>query len=368
MREAEAVAGELARIEALLSALPPTGQVYAGTIHDGGIAAFRGTGPDGGWPRTIRLLRRGDVKSPAQEVGPGAPEISAELPGEFHLPPGHAEGERRAALAAWLTDPRNPLTWRSIVNRVWQYHFGRGLVATPGDFGRMGGLPSHPELLDWLAAEFRDGGQSLKALHRLIVTSATYRQVSTGDPAKEDLDAANVFLWRMNRRKLEAEAIRDAALFVAGTLDTTMYGPAFRDFALEHPEHSPHYEYDKHDPDDPGCRRRSIYRFLVRSKPQPFMTALDCADPSMQVDRRTETLSPLQALALFNDGFLLAQAKHLAARVGPAPDPVSAAFRLALGRSPTGPERDALATYSRDHGLANACRVILNLNEFVFVD
>ena len=238
------------------------------------------------------MLRRGDVKNPGPEVGPGALDLIPGLPGAFDLPAGHAEGDRRAALAAWLTDPRNPLTWRSIVNRVWQYHFGRAIAATPNDFGRMGQPPTHPELLDWLATDFRDGGQSLKSLHRLIVTSAAYRQSSAGDPRAESIDAGNAYLWRMSRRKLEAEAVRDAALAVAGKLDRTLYGPPFRDFVVEHPEHSPHYEYHLHDPADPKAFRRSVYRFLARSKPSPFMTVLDCADPSMQVDKRNRDALP----------------------------------------------------------------------------
>src|SRR5262245_1635347 len=353
-----------AAADAARAKVPAAGVVYAGTIHDGGDASFRGTGPDGGRPRPIFVLKRGDVKNPGKEVGPGTLAVIPELSAVFDNLAGHPEGERRAALARWLTDPRNPLPWRSIVNRVWQYHFGRGIVATPNDFGRMGHLQSHPELLDWLATEFRDGGQSLKALHRLLVTSATYRQVSIGDERFENLDSGNVYLWRMTRRKLEAEAVRDTALAAAGTLDRSMSGPAFRDFVIERPEHSPHYQYHLADPDDPKARRRSVYRFLVRSKPQPFMTVLDCADPSMQVEKRTETLSPLQALALFNNGFVLAQAKHLAARAGG----VGEAFRLAIGREPTRAERDSLDAYAAEHGLANACRVILNLNEFVFVD
>ena len=346
---------------------PPAGMVYAGTVYNGGSAAFRGTGPDGGKPRPIFILKRGNVQEPIKEVGPGAPPIIPGLPGEFNLPANHREGDRRAALARWLTDQRNCLTWRSIVNRVWQYHFGRAIVATPNDFGHMGQLPTHPQLLDWLAVEFRDGGQSLKSLHRLIVTSATYRQVSTGGDEREKLDVNNAYLWRMNRRKLEAEAIRDAALAVSGKLDLTMYGPAFQDFVVQHPEHSPHYEYQLYDPDNPQARRRSIYRFLVRSKPEPFMTVLDCADPSMQVDKRSETLSPLQALALFNNGFMLAQAKHLAERVKDLGG-IAAAFQLAIGRQPTVEERQSLEKYASKYGLANACRVILNLNEFVFVD
>jgi mono/diheme cytochrome c family protein len=354
----------LTKVEAELAKVPPTGVVYAGTVYNGGSATFRGTGPDGGRPRPIFVLKRGDVKSPLQEVGPGTVNVLRNLPGSFDLSPQAPEGDRRAALARWLTDPKNPLTWRSIVNRVWQYHFGRGIVATPNDLGKMGQLPSHPELLDWLAAEFRDGGQSLKALHRLLVTSAAYRQVSVGDERFDKLDAGNVYLWRMSRRKLEAESVRDAALAVAGKLDRRLYGPAFRDFVMTHPEHSPHYEYELYDPDNPQSHRRSVYRFLVRSKPQPFMTVLDCADPSMQVEKRTETLSPLQALALFNNGFMLAMAKHLAERAGS----VETAFRLALARAPTADERRALEGYAKEHGLANACRVILNLNEFVFVD
>ncbi len=365
------VAAELGRVAAELATVRPAGLVYAGTVHNGGGAAFRGTGPDGGKPRPIFVLRRGDVRNPGPEVGPSALNLLADLPGTFELSAGHTEGDRRAALARWLTDARNVLAWRSIVNRVWQYHFGRGIVATPNDFGRMGQLPTHPELLDWLAVEFRDGGQSLKALHRLIVTSATYRQTSAGNPAAAAADAGNAYLWRMNRRKLEAEAVRDAALAVAGKLDRAMYGPAFQDFVVEHPEHSPHYEYQLHDPDDPKTFRRAVYRFLVRSRPQPFMAVLDCADPSMQVDRRNETGSPLQALALYNNGFMLTLARHLAARVeraGGAAEQTAAACRLALGRLPTPAEQQALADHASQYGLESACRVILNLNEFVFVD
>ncbi len=361
----------LRRIEADRAALPPPALVYAGTVYNGGSASFRGTGPDGGKPRPIHLLKRGDVRTPGKEVGPAALNVFAELPGDFDLPADHREGDRRAALARWLTDDRNPLVWRTIVNRVWQYHFGRGIVATSSDFGRMGQAPSHPELLDWLAVEFRDGGRSLKALHRLIVTSAAYRQVSTGDPDSEAVDVDNAYLWQMPRRKLEAEAVRDSVVAVAGRLDSTMYGPAFQDFVVEHPEHSPHYEYQLQDPDDPGIDRRAIYRFLARSKPQPFMTVLDCADPSMQVEKRIETGSPLQALALYNNGLMLTMARRLAERVEPAgalAEQVARAFTLAVGRTPTADERSALEAYAGAHGLPAVCRVIFNLNEFLFID
>jgi hypothetical protein len=244
-------------------------------------------------------------------------------------------------------------------------------VDTPNDFGKMGQLPTHPELLDFLAAELREH-QSLKKLHKLIVTSATYKQVSVSNDANAKIDGDNRFLWRQNRRKLEAEAVRDSILSVAGKLDLRMGGPSFQDFVIEKPEHSPHYQYHLHDPEDVKAHRRAVYRFVVRSKQQPFMAALDCADPSLAVEKRNETLTPQQALALLNNKLAVAMAKHFAERVeklgATDAERVSAAVRLALGRDPTPQERDALAAYAKDHGLANACRVVLNLNEFVFVD
>ena len=230
------------------------------------------------------------MKRPGREVAPGAISGVELLPARFDIPKEAPEGERRAALARWITDEKNPLTWRTIVNRAWQYHFGRGLVETPNDFGRMGALPSHPELLDWLAATFRDDmGGSMKKLHRLIVTSAAYRQSSgTVNEKAAAFDSGNTLLWRQNRRKLEAEAIRDSVLAVSGKLDLKMGGPSFQDFVVTHPEHSPHYEYQLADPESPALHRRSVYRFLVRSQQQPWMAALDCADPSMLVEKRSD--------------------------------------------------------------------------------
>jgi hypothetical protein len=205
----------------------------------------------------------------------------------------------------------------------------------------------------------------------VIVTSEIYQQSSGGAEFAKS-DSENAYYWRMTRRKLDAESVRDAILSVSGQLDPRLYGPAFQDFVIDKPEHSPHYEYDRADPDDPATHRRSVYRFLVRSRPQPFMTALDCADPSMQVDKRNESVSAPQALALLNNGFVLAMAKHFAARVETmAPDTpgrITAAVRLALGRSPSPAELDGLSQYADRHGLANLCRLLFNLNEFAFVD
>jgi hypothetical protein len=239
----------------------------------------------------------------------------------------------------------------------------------------MGGMPTHPELLDWLAATFRDDLRgSFKALSRLIVTSAAYRQRSdVSVAAAEAIDRNNALLWRANARKLEAEALRDAVLATTGSLDLATGGPGYRDFIIEQPEHSPHYRYDLADPDDPATFRRSVYRFIVRSQMQPFMTALDCADPSMRVDRRNQSLSANQALAYLNSGFMLAQSRRFAERVRreAGDDPArqaDRAMRLALGRGARDDERARLAEFTRENGLENTCRVLLNLNEFTFVD
>ena len=361
----------LAGVRAELAALPPARMVYAGGVHTGS-GNFVGTGGVGGQPRTITVLARGQVTQPGQKVGPGALSALDFRSARFELPETATEGDRRVALARWLVDPANPLTWRSIVNRVWQYHFGRGLVATPNDFGRMGARPTHPQLLDWLAMEFRDGGGSLKQLHRLIVTSATYQQAVGNDARAENLDSDNTLLWRQNRRKLEAEAVRDAVLQVSGQLDLTPGGPGWQDFVIEHPEHSPHYEYGLSDPEDRRTWRRSIYRFIVRSQTQPWMTVLDCADPSIRVERRNESQSALQALALLNNGFMVAQARHFAERVqrerSTLEEQVRYAHRLAVGRSPRDSEYASLLAFARQHGLPQLCRVLFNLSEFSFVD
>lgn len=369
----------LATLSRQLSALPAAQSIYAGTVYTGG-GAFSGTGSSGGKPRPIHILKRGDVTSPGDEVGPGFVPLRPDETGEFPLPPEHTEGSRRVALARWIADGGHPLTWRSIANRLWQHHLGRGIVDSPNDFGRMGQRPTHPELLDWLACEIRLADpvgplRSLKRLHRQIVTSATYRQSSASGANHESaqsIDSSNTLYWRGNRRKLDAESLRDSMLSVAGKLDDRMGGPAFQDFVIEKPEHSPHYEYGLHNADDPRSHRRSVYRFLVRSQTQPFMTTLDCADPSMIVDKRNETVTALQALALLNNKLVLAMSRNMATRVeGLAPDPqgrIHQAFLWGLGRVPTDEESAALVEYSRRHGLAQACRVILNLNEFAFVD
>ncbi len=351
-----------------LTRLPAQQRAYVGAAFRGS-GNFRGTG---GQPREIHVLARGDVRSPLRPAFPGVPRIMKGEAGRFDLASNASESQRRLRLAQWLVRPDHPLTWRSIVNRIWLYHFGRGLVETPNDFGRMGAKPSHPELLDFLAVWFQQHGGSWKKLHRLIVMSAVYRQSSASRADAEKIDAGNRFLWRANRRRLEAEAVRDTMLALAGRLDLRMYGPSFQDFVIEHPEHSPHYEYGKVDPADARFHRRAIYRFLVRSQPQPMMQILDCADPSMSVPQRQQTTTPQQALVLLNNELSIWAAAQMAERLeasGEEPDElVRRLFRRAVQRVPDQQERQWLAEYARKHGLAAACRIVLNLNELIYVD
>ncbi len=318
-------------------------------------------------PRPIHVLKRGEVESRGALVTPGGLSCIdvpfAEAKGD--------EGKRRLALADWIANEGNVLTWRSIANRLWHYHFGRGIVDTPNDLGKMGGLPSHPELLEWLAAELRDG-TSIKQIHRRIVLSATYRQACREDADGARLDADNRLLWRANRQRLDAEGLRDAVLAVSGRLDRRMTGPGFELFRFVD-DHSPVYDHSSLEKiHDPATYRRTVYRFIVRSVPNPFLDCLDCADPNLATPVRNTTLTALQALALRNNPFMVRQAKHLADRLeaesSDLPGQVDRLFAVLFGRRPQTAERAAVIGHARKHGLAAACRVLFNANEFVFVD
>ena len=368
IEEKERLAKSLSSINSGLNALPKSKMVYAGTVHSGS-GSFTGRGHAGGKPRDIFVLHRGEVTDPREPVSPGTvPGIVPEISHQFNLPEDHKEGDRRVALAEWISHKENTLTWRSIVNRVWHYHFGRGIVDTPNDFGRIGSKPTHPELLDWLAIWFRDNGGSVKELHRLILNSETYKQVSDHHRENALTDISNKYLWRQNRRRLDAESLRDTVLFVSGKMNFEMGGPSFKDFVIEKPQHSPHYQYHKYDPDDPLTHRRSVYRFIVRSQPHPFMETFDCADPSQLVDKRGETTTALQALALLNNHFMVKMSQRFAENISENPDPVRIVFESALSRIPSEDELVLLRSYSEQHGLAATCRIIFNLNEFSFID
>ena len=365
-KQREQLSASIAALEKKLKAIPSGKLVYAAATQFKARSNFK---PTQGRLRPVRVLHRGEILQPGKEAVPCVLPLSATRAAT--MPRDLDEGQRRATLARWLTRPDHPLVWRSIVNRVWQYHFGQGLVATPNDFGHMGAEPTHPQLLDWLACEFRES-QSFKELHRLLVTSSVYRQSSDHNERNSAFDSGNQYLWRMNRRRLEAEEIRDAILAVSGTLQTKQGGPGFYLFELEKTQHSPHYEYHKFDPADETTHRRSIYRFIVRSQPDPWMTTLDCADSSQSTPKRTETLTSLQALSLLNNRFNLYMAERFAERLGRlGEDPVEQivhAMQLVAQRQPTPDELVDLTSYASEHGLANACRLFFNLSEFVYLD
>jgi Protein of unknown function (DUF1553)/Protein of unknown function (DUF1549)/Planctomycete cytochrome C len=356
-------------IKAELAALPPQSLIFAAASD---FLPDAGHTPPGG-ARGVSVLRRGDIYFPMKTASPGALGCLPGLEARFNLEPNADESARRARLARWLIDPRNPLTWRSIVNRAWQHHFGRGLVSTPNDFGRMGALPSHPELLDWLAIAFQESGGSIKQLDRLIVTSAAYRQCSSGDSSFAARDADNQWLWRQNRRRLDSESVHDAILSLAGRLDETMGGRSVQHFTLSPGVHvTPVVDYTTYAWDSPGSCRRSVYRFVFRTLPDPFFDSLDSADASQLTAVRNESNTPLQALELLNNPFVLRQCEPFADRLrrqsSLLDDQVRFAFLAAYGRPPGSEELSLLSQYAARHGLLNLCRVIINSNEFLFVN
>jgi hypothetical protein len=282
-----------------------------------------------------------------------------------------SDAERRRKLAEWITDANNPLFARVMVNRLWHYHFGVGLVDTPSDFGFNGGRPSHPELLDWLADEFIRSKYSVKHMHRLIVTSATYAQASRHRPEAAKRDANNRWLWRYPPHRLEAEALRDTLLVVAGQLNDKQGGPGYQDFKVS--VRGATYNYTPIDTDDPALYRRSVYRTWARSGRNGLLDAHDCPDPSATAPRRTLTTTPLQALALMNNAFVLRMADRFAERLKKEAGEdvgkqIGRGFELAYGRRASDAEIAAARPVVEQHGLAAFCRAVINSNEFVYVD
>ncbi|NIP95886.1 MAG: DUF1553 domain-containing protein, partial [Akkermansiaceae bacterium] len=317
-------------------------------------------------PDATHVLYRGDPEQKREQVGPAVPKAL----GSLTLDPQAGEQERRVALARWITSPHNPLTARVMANRIWQYHFGRGLVDTASDFGLNGARPSHPALLNWLAAEFIRSGWSIKHLHRLIVTSATYRQSNRIDPVAQKTDADCRLLWRFPSRRLEAEAIRDSILAVSGSLNLKMGGPGFDFFKTRGGLSGfPVVESFK----DDGLRRM-IYAHKVRMERVPVFGAFDCPDAGQATPRRSRATTAIQALNLFNSQFVVEQSGAFAHRVvselGEEADPrdqVHRAFQLALGRAPSETELSAAVRTVEVHDLATLCRVLFNSNEFLFL-
>jgi Protein of unknown function (DUF1553)/Protein of unknown function (DUF1549)/Planctomycete cytochrome C len=346
-------------------------------------------------PAATHLLIRGKAASLGAEVAPGMPAVLVESQPAFPAP--KRSSLRRLTLAQWIASPGNPLTARVIVNRVWQHHFGEGLVRTPSDFGQMGERPTHPELLDWLSHWFVQEGWSLKKLHRLILVSNTYRMAKRWNPKYGAEDPENRMLWRVSPRRLEVEAIWDSTLRVSGQLNPQMYGPSMYPFVPDAALQG-HSDPDKiwKPFDERDASRRAIYAFIKRSMLVPLFEVLDFCDTARTAASRQVTSVAPQALSLLNGDFVNRQARHFARRLeteaGPdAGNQIEHAYLLALCRPVTAREKaDMLAFLEREtkqrlaefsgqlspseeararrEALQQMCRVVFNLNEYAYTD
>tara|TARA_R110002072_G_scaffold173600_2_gene328441 strand:+ start:241028 stop:243808 length:2781 start_codon:yes stop_codon:yes gene_type:complete len=333
--------------EAELSIVPT---VYAGTFSQ---------------PGPTHRLYRGDHNAKREVVGPD----SIEALGSLALTENAAEQQRRIAFAEWIVNPENPLTARVIANRLWQFHFGTGIVDTPSDFGANGTLPTHPELLDWLARDLMKNGWSLKHLHRRILMSNTWQQDSSPNRESLKVDGATRLLWRFPPRRIEAEVIRDSILVVTGKLDTKMGGPGFSGFEVEMENVRHFHPKSTYGPED---FRRMIYMTKIRQEQESVFGSFDCPDASQVTPQRSRSTTPLQALNLLNSSFVTEQAEFFAQRlISEAPEStgekVGTAFKLCFGRRPTDAELADSTAFIEQVGMTQFCRAMLNANEFVFV-
>ena len=316
-------------------------------------------------PGLTYRLHRGDPMQKRETVVPGTLAVFHPLTLATNMP----EQERRLHLADWIASPENPLTPRVLVNRVWQHHFGVGLVSTPNDFGKNGAKPTHPELLDWLASELVAQGWSIKALQREILTSATWRQSSTPRQEALKVDAGSRLLWRFPPRRLEAEGIRDSILAVSGNLDRTAGGPSF---FLHEVDRENVYHYHPKEKFTPAESRRMVYAFKVRMEQDGIFGAFDCPDGSLVMPKRSVSTTPLQALNLFNSRFVIQQSETFAERLRKeAGDDnaaqVKRAWQLAFNRLPDRAETKPAVAFAKAEGLPALCRAVLNANEFLFI-
>ncbi|HEY3740024.1 MAG TPA: DUF1553 domain-containing protein [Bryobacteraceae bacterium] len=340
-------------VQKLLDNAPKLPMVYAGRMRDPKEPAY--------------LLKHGNAMDRGEVM---VPESLSTLPfAKFAVEEDRPEGERRVALAQWLADPKNPLTPRVLANRLWHYHFGHGIVGTPGDFGFNGERPTHPELLDYLASRLIENGWRMKPLHREIMLSQAYQQSSAFDEGSARIDGDGRFLWRFPPRRLEAEEVRDTILSVTGKLDRRMGGPGFQLYRYTVDNVATYFPIEKFGPE---TWRRAVYQTAARSVPSELLGQYDCPDSSLPEPKRIVTTSPLQALALLNNAFLLDQAKFFAERLehdagADRAKQVNRAFELAFGRKAEAEEtRDALQLIER-YGLPAFCRAMLNTSELIYI-
>ncbi len=349
----EAVQKTLRELREKGEALDANGSAYAGQF----------TQPD-----PMFVLRRGDVMQRTDPVTPGALSQIKTLSPDLSENPNAPEPERRLAFAHWIGSPKNPLTARVIVNRIWQYHFGRGIVGTPSDFGRNGEKPSHAELLDWLANDFVVNGWKMKRLQKLMVMSYTYCQSGALSAKGEKVDASNHLLWRMPLQRMEAEVLRDSILATSGKLDRRMGGPGFRLFKYSEVNVA---IYDSLENYGPETWRRSVYRSSARAIRDELLETFDCPENAQRAPKRENTTTALQALSLLNGKFMVQQAGFFADRVlqegGPTPGAQTVrAFQIAFCRPPTAAEKTAALRLVADRGLVTLCRALMNANEFLY--
>ncbi|MEQ8789969.1 MAG: DUF1553 domain-containing protein [Pirellulaceae bacterium] len=362
---------ELSRVEREIAQVPSLPSWWIGQFQaaPGPFHVFLGGDPQ----------REGDVAVPTSL------QVLRDRKGSYHLPPETEEGQRRLQLAKWITSPENPLTPRVLANRLWHYHFGTGIVATPSDFGYMGARPTHPALLDWLARQVHQHDWKLKPLHKMIVMSQAYRQSSDyrGEAAEKDADSRT--LWRFPPRRLTGEEIRDTMLAVSGKLDKRMGGPGFRLYQYLQDNVATYVPLDEYGPE---TYRRSVYHQNARAAPVDMLSDFDCPDPAFAAPNRPATTTPLQALTLLNHDFTLDMAGYLAERVERETgekntagkntadtntgdkntgDKVQRTFLLTYGRRPEANEQKAAAALVETHGLRALCRALLNSNEFIYV-
>jgi len=332
-------------------------------------AAFPDSVPDPIW-----VYRRGNVRQPTEVVPPAGLQRVGLAGADFDLTSTTSDRDRRLKLANWIAAPKNPLLARVIVNRIWQHHFGTALVETPNDFGFNGAYPSHPKLLDWLATILVENHWSLKALHRKILMSATWKQASLPRTDATSKDARNRLIWKHSSHRLEAEIIRDTVLSVSGQLNFKMGGPGFQDFEyLPHSEERTQEEFTPKDVYGPEFNRRSIYRTWIRGCGNSLLDSLDCPSPSTTVPKRLVTTTPLQALALLNNSFMRKSAKKFAERLkqeaGPKPrNQLELAYQLAFSRDIEPEELTSALKFIDEFGLIEFCLVLFNSNEFLFAD
>ncbi|MDP1561391.1 MAG: PSD1 and planctomycete cytochrome C domain-containing protein [Pirellulaceae bacterium] len=328
-----------------------------------------------GTPGVMHVMRRGNPMQPVDPVAPSAPRGIRGLDPEWHLSPDASDADRRLALARWLTDPNNGPFHRTAVNRVWHWIFNRGLVATPSDLGFQGGQPSHAELLEWLASDFRASGLSIKKLIRQIVLSETYRRSSVAEPELQArgtaIDRDAVWLWRRQPERLDAEVLRDSMLAISGALSRERFGPGYRDVSIETVGAAHYYRADERA--GPEFDRRTIYRWRPRGDRSSLLEAFDCPDPAAATPERAVTTTPTQAFSLWNHAFVLRLSRQLADRIqhDVGTDPaaqVRAAWQQVLCRDPNSEERLAGVELVSEHGLPSLCRVLFNAGETVTID